>query len=102
MACTSDHSDYMLRSRIEDTVRLCDKRGVPCFLGFLDLREQAYAQQILRTIHADVIISFYGGYSEAEEGKVTSGQGCAQAAEARADYFPGRRTRRVRFSFFLA
>ena len=66
MACTSDHSDYMLRSRIEDTVRLCDKRGVPCFLGFLDLREQAYAQQILRTIHADVIISFYGGYSEAE------------------------------------
>ena len=30
-----------------------------------------------------------GGCSEAEEGKVTSGQGCAQAAAARADYFPG-------------
>ena len=39
-----------------------------------------------------------GGCSEADEGKVTSGQGCAQAAAARADYFPGRRTRRVRFS----
>lgn len=66
MVCTSDASDLILRSRIEDTVRLCDKRGVPCFLGFLDLREQAYAQQLLRRHNEDVTISFFGGYPEAE------------------------------------
>lgn len=64
MACTSD--DSLLRSRIEDTVRLCDKRGVPCFLGFLDLREQAFAQQVLNGIAADTICSFWGGYPDAE------------------------------------
>lgn len=66
MACTSDASNHILRSRIEDTVRLCDKRGVPCFLGFLDLREQVYAQQLLRSHSADVTVSFFGGYPEAE------------------------------------
>lgn len=64
MACTSD--DSLLRSRIEDTVRLCDKRGVPCFLGFLDLREQAFAQQVLHVMAMDGVCSFWGGYSDAE------------------------------------
>ena len=64
MACTSD--DSLLRSRIEDTVRLCDKRGVPCFLGFLDLREQAFAQQVLHGMAADAVCSFWGGYPDAE------------------------------------
>ena len=64
MACTSDES--LLRSRIEDTVRLCDKRGVPCFLGFLDLREQAFAQQVLHGMAPDAICSFWGGYPDAE------------------------------------
>lgn len=66
MACTSDLPDHILRSRIEDTVRLCNKRGVPCFLGFLDLREQAYTQQCLRYNADSVTISFFGGYPEAE------------------------------------
>lgn len=66
MVCTSDSPDHILRSRIEDTVRLCDKRGVPCFIGFLDLREQAYAQQILGHSYDNVVISFFGGYSDAE------------------------------------
>lgn len=66
MACTSNVSDHILRSRIEDTVRLCDKRGVPCFLGFLDLREQAFAQQLMPYNTADVTLSFFGGYPEAE------------------------------------
>lgn len=62
----SEGSDNILRSRIEDTVRLCEKRGVPCFLGFLDLHEQAVAQQFLNRLHSDFICSFYGGYIEAE------------------------------------
>ena len=64
MACTSDAS--LLRSRIEDTVRLCDKRGVPCFLGFLDLREQAEASNMLRALVSNEQIDFYGGYDDAE------------------------------------
>lgn len=66
MDCISEGSDQILRSRIEDTVHLCDKRGVPCFLGFLDLREQTAAQQMLRTISSDFVASFYGGFSDAE------------------------------------
>lgn len=66
MACTSDSTNEILRSRIEDTVRLCDKRGVPCYLGFLDLREQAYAEQILRIMALDSVYSFWGGYTDAE------------------------------------
>ena len=65
MASISDTSDSILRSRVEDTLRLCDKRGTPCFLGFLDQHEQAVARQVLR--HAtDVTASFYGGYTDAE------------------------------------
>ncbi|MBR4894433.1 MAG: hypothetical protein IKZ36_04465 [Kiritimatiellae bacterium] len=55
-----------MRSRVEDTVRLCDKRGVPCFLGFLDLHEQAYAQQVFQSLHADSVLTLYGGYADAE------------------------------------
>lgn len=66
MDCISEGSDNILRSRIEDTVRLCDKRGVPCFLGFLDLHEKAVAEQYIRSISDDVACDFYGGYSVAE------------------------------------
>lgn len=66
MGCISEGSGNALRSRIEDTVRLCDKRGAPCFLGFLDLREQAEAQGILRSLVTDEQIAFFGGYPDAE------------------------------------
>ena len=65
MACTSDFSEESLRSRIEDTVRLCDKRNAPCFLGFLDGREQAVARQVLRSCPQEQW-ALYGGYEEAE------------------------------------
>ncbi len=66
MDCISEGSDDILRARIEDTAYLCDKRGTPCYLGFLDLREQAAARLILSTM-ADVdSYDFYGGYPEAE------------------------------------
>lgn len=66
MDCISEGSANILRSRIEDTVRLCDKRGVPCFLGFLDLREQADACQILQALVSKEQFAVYGGYSDAE------------------------------------
>ena len=66
MDCISEGSNSILRSRIEDTVRLCEKRGVPCFLGFLDLREQTEAHKILRPLVSDEQIAFFGGYPDAE------------------------------------
>ncbi len=66
MACISEGSDDILRSRIEDTVFLCDKRQKPCFLGFLDLREQAAARKILTAIVDEDRFAFFGGYAEAE------------------------------------
>lgn len=66
MASISDGDIEALRSRVEDAVRLCDKRGVPCFLGFLDLREQADAGRLLRSLVSDEQIAFFGGYPDAE------------------------------------
>ncbi len=55
----------MLLSRIEDTVRLCEKRNYPHFIGFLDQAEQAIAQEFLHK-QTDVNWLFYGGYQDAE------------------------------------
>lgn len=66
MDSISEGSVDILRSRIEDTVHLCAKRGAPCFLGFLDQREQMEAQSILCALVADEQISFFGGYPDAE------------------------------------
>ncbi len=65
MGFTSDLSDDALRSRVEDTVRLCDKRNAPCFLGFLDLQEQAVVRQYLASLPT-VRWGLFGGYEEAE------------------------------------
>ena len=66
MACISDGSDKVLRSRIEDTLYLCEKRQTPCFLGFMDLYEQATAHLILPSLVGKNRFAFYGGYSDAE------------------------------------
>ena len=66
MDCISDGSDDVLRARIEDLVCLCEKRGTPCFLGFLDLREQAVARLVLSSLLDTDRYTFYGGYPEAE------------------------------------
>ena len=65
MAFSTEFSQESLYARIDDTVRLCDKRNAPCFLGFLDLREQAVARPYLEG-HAQGSWVFYGGYEEAE------------------------------------
>lgn len=64
MACTSEGTDHLLYSRIDDTVHLCEKRGVPCFLGFLDLREQAVVEDYLS--NKGYHWTLFGGYDEAE------------------------------------
>ncbi|MBQ1951057.1 MAG: hypothetical protein II363_05650 [Clostridia bacterium] len=66
MASISNASDTVLKSRIEDTVRLCEKRGAPCFLGFLDEREQALTASWLRKCCPQGSWSLFGGHEEAE------------------------------------
>lgn len=65
MDCISDSSDKLLKTRVEDTVQLCDKRSAPCFLGFLDLHEQAVVSQLLSSM-TGVSWSLSGGYEQAE------------------------------------
>ena len=62
MASISNASDTVLKSRIEDTVRLCEKRGAPCFLGFLDEREQALTASWLRKCCPQGSWSLFGGH----------------------------------------
>lgn len=82
MASISDGDIEALRSRIEDTVRLCDKRGVPCFLGFLDLRELADAGRLLRPLVSDEHIAFFGGYPDAERTMLSVSPSYYHATEA--------------------
>ncbi len=66
MASTSKNDTSVLVSRIEDTVRLCEKRNAPCFLGFLDEQEQAEARAWLARHSFGLAWSFDGGHDEAE------------------------------------
>lgn len=67
MASTSDRNqpDAWLRSRIEDTLFLCERRSTPAFLGFLDEAEQQIARQVLSRTDVDRYC-FWGGYEDAE------------------------------------
>lgn len=60
-----NQSDAWLRSRIEDTLFLCERRSTPAFLGFLDETEQQTARQILAHVDPDRYL-FWGGYEDAE------------------------------------
>ncbi len=64
MASISD-ADKLLLARAEDTIRLCDRRSSPCFLGFLDPHERAFLQPWLQK-QAGMKFHFYGGFAEAE------------------------------------
>ena len=65
MASTSKSDDQLLRSRVDDTVQLCNKHCAPCFLGFLDLRERACIENYLSR-NTSVRYAFFGGYDGAE------------------------------------
>lgn len=66
MGFTSNSEDEALRSRVEDMIHLCDKRGYPCYLGFLDAHEQAVTRQVLTGRLTPEAWGFFGGYDEAE------------------------------------
>lgn len=57
--------DAMLEAAVLDALRLCEKRSVPRFLGFLDERRRSAAQAVLNRGKANRY-SFFGGYDEAE------------------------------------
>lgn len=68
MGSTSDLSlwdDGMLKARVEDTFRLSEKRGKPGYLGFLDERQRAAAEGMVRPFD-DVTPLFWGGHAEGE------------------------------------
>lgn len=66
MGCISDPFEQNgLIARAEDTLRLCDRRGAPCFLGFLDEGEQAALLPWLKK-QSGVEWMLFGGFPEAE------------------------------------
>lgn len=68
MASTSDAAlwdDSLLKARVEDAARLCERRSAPCFLGFLDERQRAAAEGVLRPFR-NVSTLFWGGHAEGE------------------------------------
>lgn len=67
MASTSKGllSDELLSARIEDALRLCEDRGYPFFLGFLDEHQRAMAEKRLLKYPRESVL-FWGGHEEAE------------------------------------
>ncbi len=62
MAFTSDKEDKQLFSRADDTVRLCELRHSPCFMGFLNERERFLLEKHLGWFSG---LEFFGGYENA-------------------------------------
>jgi RNA-binding protein YlmH len=77
----SDKEDKSLLSRVDDAARLCSLRHKPCFVGFLNEREQFLVDNHLS--HSDVYITFYGGYENAARTVM-----CASEYETAFDEFP--------------
>ncbi len=67
MASTSNShkEESFFRSRVEDTIRLAEKRHYAAFLGFLDENEQAEAEVVLRRLSVENALLF-GGYPDSE------------------------------------
>lgn len=57
--------DALLEAMVQDAVKLCDRRHQPCFVGFLDEREERLVRNLME--HAKIEnYMFWGGYAEAE------------------------------------
>lgn len=66
MGFISERSDYsLLFSRVSDVVKLSQKRNCPCYLGFLDEKEQAVISPQLNKLEQGTW-SFFGGHDDAE------------------------------------
>lgn len=62
MAYTSDKEDKELYSRADDALRLSSLRRKPCFLGFLNEREQYLLKEYISRF--DYFYCFFGGYED--------------------------------------
>ena len=67
MASTSKSafSDELIPARVTDAFQLCEDRGYPCFLGFLDEHQRKIAERSMAGIPGDARL-FWGGFPEAE------------------------------------
>ena len=85
MASISDrtYEDGVLCARAEDAVRLSDLRNVPCFLPFLDQRQQVLVKAVFHRLHADNV-RFFGGYPDCERAMV----GCFPSWAGEDESFP--------------
>lgn len=64
MASTSDKEDMLLAARIRDAIELAARRQTPRFVGFLDERQRALVEPIVRKSGA--VYRFDGGHAEAQ------------------------------------
>ncbi len=65
MGSTSESEDRWLRARMEDLAALSRRQGVPHFAGFLDERQRAVGENVLKKCG----IAESAGFSEAEAGE---------------------------------
>ncbi len=57
--------EEIFASHIEDLITICDRKNVPKFSGFLDLRQQKIAQYVASSVKAESFV-LYGGFENAE------------------------------------
>lgn len=57
--------DVLLQAMVQDAVQLCDRRGKPAFVGFLDEREQSLIRKLMEREKIENYM-LWGGYDGAE------------------------------------
>lgn len=57
--------DALLKAMVQDAVQLCDRRGKPAFVGFLDEREQVFVRNLMESARIENYM-LWGGYDGAE------------------------------------
>lgn len=57
--------DSLLKSRVQDAIRLCRNSYVPQFLGFLDERQKTLTEIYIRQEHMQAQTCYWGGYPDA-------------------------------------
>ena len=65
MKTQNNVSDALLKSRIQDAVRICRNNDYPQFLGFLDERQKALSEIYFQKEHVQVQACYWGGYPDA-------------------------------------
>lgn len=66
MSTQDAFTDALLKSRVQDGVRLCQSHDCPQFLGFLDERQKKLTEVYFKQEHAQAQACYWGGYPDAE------------------------------------